>query len=96
MSSSRLQLTLVWPVKDGSRKKDLYCPVQAGPVAHQPCEAVYLGLKYSEQNAIRQYTAGHTDNADYAGFATIVSESDMPHYANVPPNPQIMLKLMQA
>ena len=34
-------------------------------------------------------TAGHTDNADYAGFATILSElcskSDiMPHYANFP------------
>ena len=43
-------------------------------------------LKYSEQNAILQYTAGHTDNADYAGFATslteLCSKSDSaPHYA---------------
>ena len=48
--------------------------------------------KVQRANAILQYTAGHTDNLDYAGFATIFSElrskSDiMPHYANFPPNP---------
>ena len=31
-------------------------------------------LKYSEQNAILQYTAGHADDADFASFATILSD----------------------
>ena len=46
-------------------------------------------IKYSEQNAFLQYTAGHTDCEDSAGFAIILfdlrSKSDiMPHYANFP------------
>ena len=45
--------------------------------------------KYSEQNAILQYTAGYMDNAECVGFATTLSElcsqpDIMPHYANFP------------